>query len=181
MITILTWVSIIAGGLLIILLLLSMLGGLDLDAELEVGGTDTDTDTGGLGILKSILTFVSVSSWVIKVLLAGNQSPILAVGIGFIVGSLAILLLSLLIKSILRNDENVNWELQDALFKTGEVYLRIPGSQTPGIVHVKINGAMREIKAVSRDNEEIATGEQVRILAVEDRRVIVEKDSDNLN
>jgi len=74
MITILTWVSIVAGGILILLMLLSLIGGLDLD--LDLGSPDVDTDAGGIGLIKGILTFTSVSSWVIKVLLVSNKSPI---------------------------------------------------------------------------------------------------------
>ncbi|NNE27791.1 MAG: hypothetical protein HKN09_13175, partial [Saprospiraceae bacterium] len=67
MITILTWVALIAGSFLILMMLLSVIGGLDLDVDL--GSTDVDTDAGGLGLIKGVLTFISVASWVMKVLL----------------------------------------------------------------------------------------------------------------
>jgi len=75
MITILTWISITTGGILILMMLMSLIGGLDLDFDLDVGSTDTDTDSsGGLGAIKGALTFVAVSSWVVKVLLTTNNT-----------------------------------------------------------------------------------------------------------
>jgi len=49
MITLLTWISIFAGGLLILLFLLSLLGGFDLDVD--IGSTEVDADAGGLGLI----------------------------------------------------------------------------------------------------------------------------------
>ena len=72
MITTLTWVSIITGGILILLMLISLISGLDLDMDLdlEMGSTDIETDAGGIGVIKGLLVFVSVTSWVIKIFLA---------------------------------------------------------------------------------------------------------------
>jgi len=174
MITILTWVSIAAGGLLIFLMLLSLIGGLDLD--LDIGAPDVDTDAGGIGLIKGLLTFTSVSSWVIKVLLATNQNPIVAGIIGIISGIAAFMLLSYLFKLLLSNEENVNWSMSDALFSKGEVYLRIPAGGS-GIVNVNINGATRELKAKSNSSSEIKTGSRVVIVETQDEFAIVELES----
>ncbi len=178
MITILTWISIIAGGLLIILLLLSLIGGLDLD--LDVDTADIDTDAGGLGFLKGMLTFVSVSSWVIKVLLATDKHPAIAITIGILIGLLAFALLSYLIRVLLRNDKNVNWSLEDAMFTYGEVYLKIPALEGTGIVQVDINGATRELKAKSFDGKEIPTGMSIQVIDLEGDIVVVQPEKSNL-
>ena len=174
MITILTWVSIVAGGLLIVLMLLSLIGGLDLD--LDIGAPDVDTDAGGIGLIKGLLTFTSVSSWVIKVLLVSNQNPIVAGIIGIISGVAAFMLLSYLFKLLLSNEENVNWSMNDALFSKGEVYLRIPVGGS-GIVNVNINGATRELKAKSNSLSEIKTGSRVVIVETQGEFAIVELES----
>lgn len=177
MIAILTWISIIAGGLLIILLLLSLLGGLDLDIDIDGGSADIDTDASGLGVLKGVLTFVSVSAWVIKVLLATNSHPALAIVIGVLIGLLSFALLSYLIRVLMKNNENVNWSMDDAMFQTGRVYLKIPAGKGEGIVHIGIKGANRELKARSNDDKEIKTGENVRVVDIENEYVIVTKEN----
>ncbi len=171
MIEILTYVSLVTGGLLILMLLLSLIGGLDL--ELDIGGGDVDVDAGGLGLIKGALTFISVSTWVMKIILVGGKHPGIAVAIGVICGLLAFLLLSSIVKLLLKSAENVNWDMEDALFQKGEVYLKIPASKGEGIVHVKIKGTNRELKAKSFDNKEIITGSPVKIVEVDENYVIV--------
>jgi len=172
MISILTWVSIFAGGLLVLLLLISILSGLEL--EVDVGSTEGDIDSGGLGVIKGVLTFVSVSSWVVKVMLTTQSNAFLAAIIGIISGIAAFMLLSYLFKLLLNNEQYVNWKLEDALFCEGVVYLRIPPKGS-GIVNVEVKGAMRELKAKSNSKNEIGTGATVYVREVEGDFVIVEK------
>ena len=173
MITILTWVSIITGGLLVIFMLLSLLGGLDLD--IDTNG-DVDTDSGGIGLLKGFLTFIAVSSWVIKILLSSDKNPGVAVFIGLISGLVAYLILYYLFKLLLSNEENVNWDLTDALYQKGEVYLRIPGHNGSGLIHVNVNGALRELKAKAFGHEEIKTGTRVIVVDIDDEYAVVQID-----
>lgn len=178
MITVLTWVSIITGGLLVFLLLFSLIGGLDLDLDVgsaEVGSSDVETDAGGIGLIKGFLTFVSVASWVMKILLVTNKNPGMALGVGILSGLIAFFILNFLFKALLKNEENVNWTLEDALFASGEVYLKIPGDTGSGIVNVNVNGANREIKAKTADILELPTGTKVQIVSVEGDFVVVEK------
>ena len=174
MLDLLTYTSLIAGGLLVLLLLMSILGGLDLDLDV---GTDTDTESGsGLGIIKSILTFLSVGCWVIKILLVNEKNVWFAVVIGIVAGIVALMFLSYLLKLLLKNEENVNWEMDDSLFQQGEVYLKIPEGGS-GLVNVNIKGATRELKAKSRDNIEIKTGDRIRVVGVEEEFVLVERET----
>ncbi len=171
---ILFWVAIFAGGLLILLLLLSIAGGLDMEVDIDTGSsTDTDSDGGGLGVVKSLLTFVSVGSWVMRIMLASNKAPVLAVAMGIFTGVLAILILHHLIKFLLKNEENVNWSMQDAIFQNGTVYLKIP-KDGDGIVQIEVKGAYRELKAKSHNNKDIPTGASVMVVEISDEYVIVE-------
>ncbi len=177
MITILTWVSILAGGILILLFLLSLIGGFDLDTD--IGSTEVDTDGGGLGLIKGMLTFVSVGSWVMKILLGSQQNPAIAACIGVISGLVAFAILSKLFQLLLRNEENVNWSMDDALFARGNVYLKIPAEGT-GIVNVEVNGVNRELKAKSSDHVELKTDTAITVVSVEGEFAHVRKES-NIN
>lgn len=169
MIEILTWTSIFTGGILVLLFLVSLLGGLDLDIDF-----DTDIEGGGIGLLKGSLTFISVASWVMKVLLVTNKHPGMVIFVGLFSGLLAFGLLSYVYKILRRQDENVNWEMSDVLFANGEVYLRIPQGGS-GIVNVVVKGANREVKAKAKDNKEISTGSKVIVVDTNGEFAIVEK------
>ena len=63
--------------------------------------------------------------------------------------------------------------MNDAVYQEGKVYLRIP-KDGEGIVHVKIKGANRELKAKTRNRKEIKTGASILVTEVENEFVIVE-------
>ena len=89
MLTILFYVSIIAGGVLVILMLISLFSGIDLDTDIGDVSVNGDTSSGGIGLLKGFLTFLSVSSWVTRYFILTEQSPILAGFIGVLAGMVA--------------------------------------------------------------------------------------------
>lgn len=168
MLTILLYTSLITGGILIFLLSLSFISGLDLD--MDIG--HVDVDAGGMGIVKGLLVFLSIGSYVVRSILMSDQNPILAFSIGILAGGIAVFLLTLLMNWLLKQQSNVNWSLQDTLYEKGKVYLKIPKTGT-GIVHVNVNGATREIRAKSTDDQEIPTGEQVMVEGIEGNILIV--------
>ncbi|WP_235292648.1 hypothetical protein [Portibacter lacus] len=151
--------------MLLLLLILSLLGGLDLDFDL---GGDTDVDAGGLGIVKSGLTFLAIGAYATKLMLEASANPILTVIVGLGAGAIAVVILSYFLKLLLNLQSEVNWNFHQAEGKSGKVYLRIPGEGT-GIIKVKINGVTREIKAKSQNEEEIPTGAEILVLAVQDQ------------
>ena len=175
MIDALFWISIVSGGILILLMLLSVAGGLELEADIDT--VDTDADGSGLGIIKGLLTFIAVASWVVRMMINAEQHPFMAIGIGLAIGVCALWLLNFLWKLLLNNEENVNWTVDDALFQTGQVYLKIPGGNNVGIVHLKINGATRELKAKSVNQEEIPTGTPIVVYGIENNLVLVQTES----
>jgi len=155
------------------LLFLSILGGLDLDFDFPDGDTDVDS-AGGIGIVKAALTFISVSSWIIKVVLATKANPLIAILAGLIGGYIAVLIIKKIFMLLLTQTENTNWEFEDAIHQSGKVYLKIP-KKGAGIIQVLVNGVSRELKAKSLDETEILTGESVFIHKVEDDFVFVAK------
>lgn len=168
MLTILTYISFITGGLLIIMLLLSLLGGLDLDFDIG----DADADGGGLGIIKGGLTFISVSCWVTRIIIHTSENPIVAIIVGIVSGVVAVLALSFMLRLFLKAEAEVNWSPDQALYNKGKVYLKIPEGTGYGLVHTLINGTSREIKAKSLEGE-IPTGATVYISDIQENILIV--------
>jgi len=167
-VNILTYISIISGGLLLVLMLMSLLGGLDLDVDFG------DTDAGGLGVFKTALTFLSVGAWVGKVVVATTQNTGVAILAAVLSGIGAVVILTVLIKLLLKNQKFIHWNPDLAVGKRGKTYLRIP-SKGSGIVHVKIDNTNRELKAKSSSEEEIPTGTEVFIEDYRDGYLIVTK------
>ncbi|MDW3649383.1 MAG: NfeD family protein [Bacteroidia bacterium] len=175
LIPILTWVSVFSGGLLIFLLLFSIVGGMDLDLDVDTS-TDAGVDTGGIGFVKGGLTLISVTTWVMKIVLLSQENIGIAIIIGLAVAFVALWILNYIFRFLIRNEENVNWAMEDAIEQLGEVYLRIP-PKGEGIVNVLVNGVNRELKAVSMDKQEIKTGDKVRVVGIDGEFVKVKKET----
>lgn len=169
MLDILLYVSMACGGILFLSLLLSLFAGLDLDLDVDVD------DGGGLGLFKGGLTFISFSSFVVRAVLISSDNPVLAMTAGLLVGAVAVFLLSAFFKWLLRNQEEVNYKLSDAVYKRGVVYLKIARNST-GIVRVNIGGVEREMKAATNDKKDIPTGQEIMVEKVENDIVYVTAD-----
>jgi len=165
MILLLTYIALISGGILVLLLLLFLLSGFDLDF-------DIDTDAGGgLGMVKGVLTFLSVGAWVVRLVLLTDANPVLAFVVGGAAGAVGVWILSLILKLLLAQQINVNWSADEAIMERGTVYLRIPAGGE-GIVRISIKGTKRELKARSEATVDIPTGASVQVDRVADNGVV---------
>lgn len=160
-----SYIALVSGSILALLMLLSILGGLDLDVDID--GGDTDVDAGGLGLIKSGLTFITFASWVAYIMLSASINPILTLFASLAVGALTVFILAWFLKFLLGLQSDVNWDFHQAQGKSAKVYLKIP-KDGKGIIQVDINGVTREINALSSENKEISTGSEVLVLEVED-------------
>ena len=158
------YTSLICGTLLALFMLLSLLGGLDLDFEINT--VETDVGTGGLGVLKSGLAFLTFTSWVANILLSASVNPLLTLFVSVAVGVLVVFLMTYFLKFLLGLQSNVNWDFHQAEGKSGKVYLKIPEKGT-GLIQIDINGVTRELKAKSNDNSVIPSGSEILVLEVE--------------
>ena len=171
MLDILFWVSIFTGGLMFLMLILSLVGGLDFDLDLDMGDADVETG-GGLGIVKGVLTFIAVSTWMIRILLIAKQSlPISILG-GIVVGVILVFILGKLLGFLISQQEFNTWSIEDALYNSGKVYLKIPVNGQ-GIVHVVIKDGIKEINAITKDKVDIPTGTEIEVIDVEGDLVVV--------
>lgn len=168
MLEILNYIAFFTGGLLVLLLLLSLVGGLDLDL-------DVDFDAGGLGVVKTVLTFVSIGSWTTKAFLATQQNPVLAFVVGAVAGAVAVFIVSQFLRFLLRQQSNVNYSPAEALAERGKVYVPIPAGGE-GVVNVRIRGTKREMKARSSDGTAIKTGTPVIVEDVDSSILVVRRE-----
>lgn len=165
MIELLTYISIISGTLLTIMLLLSIFTGID--TEFEIDGLDSD-----FGIVKSILSFLAIGGLTARMLLADGWSMFGALASSVISGAIAVFILALLFRELPKNQANVNWSMDEAIGKTGKVYLHIP-PQGSGLVMINLKGIDRELIAYSNVDVEIPTGHEIIVVDAAESHVIV--------
>ncbi len=179
LLNILFWTGTIAGGLLIILLLISIFSGMEIggDIDIDAGGGDADVHAdasdGSLGLLKSLLTFISVGAFTARAIFMNTSwSWTLVIISALVAGALAVLLLTWFFRWLLRNQEEGTWHLWQAEGKEGNVYVPIPPGGK-GRITVKIDMVDREIAARSEKDRTIGTHEKVLVLEAKEDHVLV--------
>ena len=94
-----------------------------------------------------------------------------AVG-GLIAGIGTMLIIAKIVLEMQKLQSSGTMRMENALGKEGTVYLSIP-EDGPGKVSIVIQGGLRELEAVSSDNERISTGESVRVVKILSNRILV--------
>lgn len=87
--------------------------------------------------------------------------------VSLVVGLGLVGLFFVIIKQIRKLNQDNTMRLENAIGKTAEVYLTIPGQQNGhGKVHVSIQNTLRELNAVTNQPDGIPTGATVRVSGV---------------
>lgn len=89
-------------------------------------------------------------------------------------GSLAVFIMLWLFKKANNLKHDGTLELKNAINKTGTVYLPIPAQRRGvGKIQIIIQGSTREIDAITDHQEQIPTGNLIRVSGIENNLLIV--------
>lgn len=159
------------------------LGDMDLDVSLDVeleGGFDLEeAGAADLKLLsfRGIVAFFTLFGWV-GVLLLEKKVPVLVVFVvAFLSGATAMYVIAWIFKQMYKLQEAGNIDLRNAEGKIAQVYLRIPKERTgTGKIQVLVQERYIEVDAVTDDEDDIATGQQVYVIMnLEENKVLVER------
>ena len=82
----------------------------------------------------------------------------------------------ILIKQILKLSEDNSFKIENTITKIGDVYLTIPENKIgKGKVQISVNGSFHELDAITLSPEKISSGSVIKVIAVENNVLIVEK------
>jgi hypothetical protein len=93
-----------------------------------------------------------------------------------LVGGIFVALFFFIIRQMMKLAEDNSFQIKDAVGKSAQVYIRIPGKKSgKGKVQVSVKGAVHELDAVTLDDE-LASGSLVRVSSLlDDELLLVEK------
>lgn len=142
------------------------------------GGFDTQADGhDGVGFqifsFRNFVNFLLGFGWTGISLygLVGNHY--LLIGLALLVGVLFVWMFFFLIKQLQRLSEDNSFQLESAIGKEVEIYLKIPAKrQGRGKVLVSVKGATHELEALT-DGPEIPSGGKAKVVGVEKDALIV--------
>ncbi len=158
---------------------------MDYDADHNLAHpVDHDHDQGeqvqdqGLRIftVRGVLTFFTISGWAGFALSYSVLPEGLVILLSAAFGLLAMYLMALLIKAMLRLQYIPEVSLRTILGKSAQVYITIPKEGNGrGKIMVELGGRLAEVDAVSRSLYPLKTGEIVLVTDVVGQMVVVEK------
>lgn len=173
-------VAIFSSVVFILVFVISLLGfdtdsaiDMDIDADVDTG---TDTDGGDFPFfsLKALTAFATFFSWTGVLLTGEGRSVWEIIPYSIISGLIAMALVVFLLKKFSDFTESGTADLLDLIFEKGDVYIPIPPKQLgSGKIHVTLNKSLRELSAVTQDDQPIKTGEKVRVLEILPENVLL--------
>lgn len=147
-------------------------GELDGDADADIAGDE------GAGhqmfTLKNLVAFFTLFGWTGLGCLQAGMQPLLALVLASVAGVAMVALMMFLLARITQLKHSGTLDLKNAIGLTGRVYLTIPAARAGiGKVHLRVQGGVKELDALTDLAAPIATGAMVRVVAVIDERILL--------
>jgi hypothetical protein len=155
---------------------LSLSGG---DADHTAGDADSAiAHDGGMDYqfftIKNMIAFFTMFGWVGLASHYSGMSKTATVLLALAGGTVVVLLMVIILKNMSRLRYNGALQLQNAINQTGSTYLFIPPKRSGmGKVHIKVQGTLHELPAMTDDETEIATGKLIRVKNIINDRILL--------
>jgi membrane protein implicated in regulation of membrane protease activity len=172
------WVITIAASLFFLVQLVLTFIGADMDTDVDID-TEFDGDT-GIGFqfftLKNLVAFFTLFGWVGLACINAELSKIMTLIWATLSGFAIMAVMAAIYYYSSKLNHSGTLVLGNAIGSLGEVYLTIPPNKGGhGKVHVKIQGALRELDALTNDDTAIPTGSIIEVTEINNLTLIVTK------
>ena len=176
-------VSIIFSVLFFFQFVLSLFGlEFESDGESELDNTATnsvatissvDSDFAWLSV-RSIIAFFTFFGWAGTIALSNGASLLIALVSATIAGTIAMLVVAYILFRLSKSAQAANADMDEALHKTGEVYLTIPGNKEgQGKIYIQVGTSLREVDAITEHLTTIPIGTLIRVTEVIDNDLLL--------
>ena len=170
-------IAIFASVIFVIQTVMSFVGISDVDTDVDVdANVDGLDDAGAMHLLsiRNIVYFLLGLGWAGVSLWGTIANRLVLASVAIVVGCLFVAIFLFLFRQMMKLQHNGAFDINDAVGKTVDVYLRIPASgQGIGKVQVSFNGSVQEIDARTDGDTLIPSGAKVRVIEVLNNRVLL--------
>lgn len=150
-----------------------------------LSGSETDIDSDGgdggempfeIFTLRNLINFLLGFSWTGISLYQKFENKTILIAISVAVGIAFVTIFFILIKQVLKLSEDNSFKIENTINKTADVYLTIPENKSgKGKVQISVNGSFHELDAMTISSEKLPSGSVIKVIAVENNVLIVEK------
>ena len=174
-------IACVASVFLIIQILFMVFGGDgDADADGDIDGDGASDGGGDSGVTpfsgKGIVAFFAVGGWTGLLMLSYDVHVAVSVIVSLVAGGAALVAVWLILRSILKLQDNGTLVMEKIVGKTATVYVSIPPKRSGrGKVTMTAQGRFTELDAVSDEEERIPVDETVEVVEVVGDCLIVKR------
>lgn len=170
------WIITGISTLIFLLVLISTFIGADTE---DIGDVDAeiDADTGAgfqFFTFKNVVAFFAIFGWSgISSIDAGNSKSTTII-ISIICGLLMMFVMAAMFYYISKLTSSGTLKMQNALNSIGEVYLTVGAKRSKiGKVQVKVQGALRELEALTDYHENLTQGNVIKVIEVTNNGILI--------
>ena len=166
---------------LIMLILTFAVGDFDdMDGDVD---SDIDGDD-GIGFqfftVKNLVSFFTIFGWIGIGCIDMGYSETVTMIVSVISGLTMMTLMATIFYMMSKLVEDGSMKTKNAIGKIGEVYIIIPKNNDGfGKVQINIQGAMREMDAMTNDKKDLQVGKIVKVLSVVDKHILLVTSNNN--
>jgi hypothetical protein len=170
------WIITGISTFIFLLVLITTLMGADSD---DIGDVDAemDADTGAgfqFFTLKNLVAFFAIFGWSgISSIDAGNSKSMTII-ISIFCGLLMMFVMAALFYYISKLTSSGTLKMENALNSIGEVYLTVGANRSrTGKIQIKIQGALRELEALTDYDEDLKQGKIIKVIEVTNNGLLI--------
>ncbi|WP_281846254.1 hypothetical protein [Olleya namhaensis] len=168
-------IAIIASFIFIITIIMSFAGG-DTD---DFGDVDADID-GDTGIgfqfitFKNLVGFFTIFGWSGIACIDAGLSQTLTIIIAIACGMVMMAIMAAMFYSMRKLSDSGTLDYNNAINQIGEVYLTVGANRSKiGKAHVRIQGALRELEALTDHPTDLKTGTVIQVKEVTSNGILI--------
>jgi hypothetical protein len=161
-------ISLLFSLLFLIQVIITIAGG-DTDSYGDSDEYAAEDDGAGYQFftLKNMVAFFTMFGWVGIASHSGGLARWVVILIAFISGGMMMVMMAFLFRNVSRLKHSGTMQIKNAINQVGETYLFIPASRGGiGKVSIRVQGSLRELQAMTDDDEQIPTGKPVRVTGI---------------
>jgi hypothetical protein len=149
------------------------------DGDSAMGDADVSIDhDAGVGYqfftIKNLIAFFTVFGWTGIACIRGDMNKGTTIAAALIAGTLMMVMMALVFRSMSRLKHSGTLQISNALNKIGETYLFIPAQRNGyGKVHIKVQGSLQELQAITDDEKDIPTGKLVKVVEILNNSILI--------
>ena len=172
------WTITAPATLVFLFLVIISIFGSDVDSDVPTEFDHPLADGDGIPFqllsLKNIVGFFTMFGWSGLGFISAGLAPWLVIVLSFICGFVMMLAMALLFYFMSKLVESGNMNIKNAVGRSGEVYLPIPGKrQGMGKVQITVQGTLQTLDAVSDDPEIIPTSSLVQVTDIINNQILL--------